>query len=180
MELKDLSIENRRYVINIKADMTDDNRLEVLKTNDYMNSPFDEYLVIELYTPTNLNEFDSKHLLSMGYPKGPNQSGIRIWHVDSRLMEMSRFDYSFATEIKTGSSYLFANSNSTDSTYGTSFDECKDYRLLLLRYDINHDIKHTFMPVPILFSSTFSILNCEHGIFHNGTFNISASNRPRG
>ena len=35
MELKDLSIENRRYVINIKADMTDDNRLEVLKTNDY-------------------------------------------------------------------------------------------------------------------------------------------------
>ena len=35
MWLKDLSIENRRYAINIKADMTDDNRLEVLKTNDY-------------------------------------------------------------------------------------------------------------------------------------------------
>lgn len=115
----------------------------VLKTNDSMNSPFDEYLVIELYTPTNLNEFDSKHLLSMGYPKGPNQSGIRIWHVDSRLMEMSRFDYNFATEIKTGSSYLFANSNSTDSTYGTSFDECKDYRLLhLLEADNRFDFKH--------------------------------------
>lgn len=35
MQLKDLSIENRRYALNIKADMTDDNRLEVLKTNDY-------------------------------------------------------------------------------------------------------------------------------------------------
>ena len=38
MQLKDLSIENRRYVLNIKADMTDDNRLEVLKTNDYKST----------------------------------------------------------------------------------------------------------------------------------------------
>lgn len=35
MQLRDLSIENRRYALSIKADMTDDNRLEVLKTNDY-------------------------------------------------------------------------------------------------------------------------------------------------
>lgn len=35
MQLRDLSIENRRYALNIKADMTDDNRLEVLKTNVY-------------------------------------------------------------------------------------------------------------------------------------------------
>ena len=35
MQLKDLSIENRRYALNIKADMTDDERLDVLKTNDY-------------------------------------------------------------------------------------------------------------------------------------------------
>lgn len=38
MQLKDLSIENRRYDLNIKADMTDDNRLEVLKTNDYKST----------------------------------------------------------------------------------------------------------------------------------------------
>ncbi len=35
MQLRDLSIENRRYALNIKADMTDDNRLEILKINDY-------------------------------------------------------------------------------------------------------------------------------------------------
>ena len=35
MGLRDLSIENRRYALNIKADMTDDNRLEILKINDY-------------------------------------------------------------------------------------------------------------------------------------------------
>lgn len=38
MQLKDLSIENRRYALSIKADMTDDNRLEVLKTNDYKST----------------------------------------------------------------------------------------------------------------------------------------------
>ena len=35
MQLRDLSIENRRYALSIKADMTDDNRLEILKINDY-------------------------------------------------------------------------------------------------------------------------------------------------
>ena len=35
MQLRDLSIENRKLAINIKADMTDDERIEVLKTNDY-------------------------------------------------------------------------------------------------------------------------------------------------
>ena len=35
MQLRDLSIENRQYALNIKADMTDDERLDVLKTNDY-------------------------------------------------------------------------------------------------------------------------------------------------
>lgn len=35
MQLRDLSIENRKLAINIKADMTDDERLDVLKTNDY-------------------------------------------------------------------------------------------------------------------------------------------------
>ena len=38
MQLRYLSIENRRYALNIKADMTDDNRLEVLKTNDYKSN----------------------------------------------------------------------------------------------------------------------------------------------
>ena len=38
MQLRDLSIENRCYALNIKADMTDDNRLEVLKTNDYKST----------------------------------------------------------------------------------------------------------------------------------------------
>lgn len=54
--------------------------------NSY-NSVFDEYLLLELYTPTGLNEFDSTYQYSGSYPKGPNVPGIRLWHVDARLLE---------------------------------------------------------------------------------------------
>ncbi len=49
------------------------------------DSPFDEYLLIELYTPTGLNEFDSVYRYQSGYPQGPSSTGIRLWHVDARL-----------------------------------------------------------------------------------------------
>ena len=48
------------------------------------NSPFDEYLLLELYTPTGLNELDSQYQYK-GSPKGVNAVGIRLWHVDARL-----------------------------------------------------------------------------------------------
>ncbi|MCF0108285.1 MAG: hypothetical protein HUJ59_04735 [Bacilli bacterium] len=51
--------------------------------NSY-NSPFDEYLLIEYYTPTGLNKFDSDHSYG-GFPS-PSASGIRLWHVDARLI----------------------------------------------------------------------------------------------
>ena len=51
-------------------------------------SPLDEYLLLEYYTPTGLNELDSKFSLVSGYPKLFNQSGIKIYHVDARMGEM--------------------------------------------------------------------------------------------
>ena len=54
--------------------------------NASVNSPFDEYLLLELYTPTGLNEFDSTYAYKPdGYPQGPATAGIRLWHVDARL-----------------------------------------------------------------------------------------------
>ena len=48
------------------------------------NSPFDEYIVLDLYTPTGLNTFDSLHEYnSTNY----RDVGIRVWHVDARLAE---------------------------------------------------------------------------------------------
>lgn len=47
-------------------------------------SPFDEYFLLELFSPTGLNEHDCNYLYSDTF-KGPNKVGIRLWHVDARL-----------------------------------------------------------------------------------------------
>ena len=52
--------------------------------NNY-NSAFDEYLILEYYTPTALNEFDTTHTYNNGIG-GSSTSGIRLWHVDGRLL----------------------------------------------------------------------------------------------
>lgn len=51
--------------------------------NSY-SSAFDEYLLIEFYTPTGLNKLDVENIYSKNYI-GVNTSGIRLWHVDARL-----------------------------------------------------------------------------------------------
>ena len=48
------------------------------------NSPFDEYLLLEYYTPTGLNELDSR----IPYKSRPlvyNIPGIKMYHIDNRL-----------------------------------------------------------------------------------------------
>ena len=54
-----------------------------------INSPFDEYLMLEYYTNDGLNYFDSEHQYMEGrkvYPTGSTEYGIRVWHVDARLL----------------------------------------------------------------------------------------------
>ena len=48
-------------------------------------SPFDEYILLEYYTPTALNELDATYSYNDAYPKGSQEVGIRLWHVDARL-----------------------------------------------------------------------------------------------
>ena len=57
----------------------------ILLANHTVNSPFDEYLLLELYSPTGLNELDSNNAYRYGYPQGPQETGLRVWHVDGRL-----------------------------------------------------------------------------------------------
>ncbi|MBQ7242842.1 MAG: hypothetical protein IJS52_01350 [Bacilli bacterium] len=50
--------------------------------NEY-DSPFDEYFILELYTPDGLNALDATYTYEK--TRGPSTSGIRLWHVDARL-----------------------------------------------------------------------------------------------
>ena len=62
----------------------------VLIKNDWNGHVYDEYILLEYYTPTGLNEKDS---LNNGYVtknsnggiKNFTDKGVRMWHVDSRL-----------------------------------------------------------------------------------------------
>lgn len=83
--------------------------------NEY-DSVFDEYLLLELYTPTGLNEFDSKHpyrssqLIGESYPSGPSNTGIRLWHVDARLTQrIDNGEYSIPR-------YSWSNNLTSDAT----------------------------------------------------------------
>ena len=56
------------------------------------DSPFDEYLLLEFYTPTGLNAFDCENSLLGYYPKGASEAGIRLWHIDARLAVCDALD----------------------------------------------------------------------------------------
>ena len=49
-----------------------------------VDSPFDEYLLLELYSPYGLNELDANYKYENIL--GPRSIGIRLWHVDARLV----------------------------------------------------------------------------------------------
>ena len=83
--------------------------------NDY-NSPFDEYLLLELYSPTGLNKFDCDHQYQSYYPQGPGMVGIRLWHVDARLYTMNN---KFTTNVNYSSPFYTAFNN----TYKTEEED---------------------------------------------------------
>ena len=59
----------------------------LILANDFNDSAFSEYIILEYYTPTGLNEFDAKKAYP-GRSEYFSQSGIRAFHVDARLVEI--------------------------------------------------------------------------------------------
>ncbi|MBP5574233.1 MAG: immune inhibitor A [Bacilli bacterium] len=63
----------------------------VLSSNwNTYDSPFDEYLILEYYTDLGLNALDTTYSYmsqyGKAYPMGSKDYGIRLWHVDARLL----------------------------------------------------------------------------------------------
>ena len=78
-------IPTESMTINLKPFATSGEMILLTPNFNSYNSPFDEYLLLEYYTPTGLNTFDSTYQYSNSYPKGSQEIGIRLWHVDARL-----------------------------------------------------------------------------------------------
>lgn len=79
----------------------------IILTNKWnsANSLYDEYLLLELFTPTGLNKYDSE----VSY-LNTIDSGIRLWHVNA-LLEDIHDPENKTSEIVQGNQYRLANSN---------------------------------------------------------------------
>lgn len=74
--------KNNKITINLSA-FQNTNQFILLNTG-WNHSVMDEYLLVEYYTPTGLNELDAKYQYD-NRPLGFTESGIKIYHVDSRI-----------------------------------------------------------------------------------------------
>ena len=81
-------VPNQTTTINLKPFSTTGEMIVLTPEWNTFNSPFDEYLILEYYTPTGLNQFDVEHLYmnNTNSPAGSSSPGIRLWHVDARLV----------------------------------------------------------------------------------------------
>lgn len=96
---------------------------QAILINDTWNgSTFDEYLLLEYYTPKGLNEVDSLHQYS-SREKMYDYSGIRLYHIDARLAKIRVLSNSYFFESyvdKIGNDdriYYVAASNSSEMSY---------------------------------------------------------------
>ena len=103
----------------VKIKPFEENGDVILLSPKYEGSIFDEYILLELYTPTGVNQFDSENRYSFSYPQGPKKAGIRIWHVDTRLAWSSGGSFgaeNITNQIEDGKIYDIA---CTNTTYGS-------------------------------------------------------------
>ena len=75
--------------VTVELKSFQDSHQVILLTNNYTGSVFDEYLLVELYTPTGLNAFDSTYSYRNKFPTGSALPGVRVWHIDARLATLS-------------------------------------------------------------------------------------------
>ena len=124
----------------------------ILLSNHSVTTPFDEYLLLELYTPTGLNELDSTYSYNGGYPKGPTTPGIRLWHVDARLAYTSDWENWYLTNNPTKGNVHHLMSNSYDGDHASIFSsDYYNYNILQL---IRNDTYETYTPSSTLSSSS--------------------------
>ncbi len=92
----------------------------LLPTSDGWNGmPFDEYMVLEYYTPEGLNAADSEMVYSNGI-QGMTNRGIRIYHVDARLVEPNSSGTKikgYTDKISASDTVYLANSNTAAYNY---------------------------------------------------------------
>lgn len=159
----------------------------ILLTNrSNLNSAFDEYILIDFYSASNLNQYDSTHRFGgnrSNYPLLPTSYGVRIWHVDARLMNINKAGdaYYITSQIDDEDGrYYHLNSNSSEGSYASMDVKNRDNRLLRLisRTFINsyETTKNTFFSSSDMFKegdkfsvNRYNVLFKNNKVLNDGT-----------
>jgi M6 family metalloprotease-like protein len=112
----------------------------LIPIGEYYNwnkTPFDEYILIDFYTPDGLNYFDTYKEYRDNIKRGLDDYGIRIYHIDSRLYSIGLFGdtygyIGYADTYNADNYYVVAANNSTGGDYQTNIPEAQKYRLVHL------------------------------------------------
>lgn len=104
----------------------------ILIKDDWNHSPFDEYLLIEFYTPTGLNKQDSLEKYAGVYPLMFQKNGIKIYHIDSRLGYYENYNFKYYTDIIDEKEDGIQTSTQLAHSNTTSESCDKDYKLVRL------------------------------------------------
>lgn len=73
----------------------------------YKFNPFSEYIMIDLYSPDGLNEQDTYGEYINNREPGIAATGVRIYHVDSRIFKCRIVNYEFGTKMVYDEGYVW-------------------------------------------------------------------------
>lgn len=127
--------------ITLKSSALYENQFIIIPAGGYdkwNGSPFDEYILLEYYTPEGMNEFDVKHPTYSYYTQGPNTRGVRAYHVDARLYKATVksgniYFNDYVDSLSNSDSAIIAATNSgIGSGYESDISEARAFDLLHL------------------------------------------------
>ena len=141
------------------------------------NSAFDEYLLLELYSPTGLNAQD----VTYNYKRtgtAPNAVGIKLWHVDAKLFKASGNSGTFATDTNLGKiNNAFNNTSKTKAEggrdcYAKPVSTYQDYSMLhLIRNNVleTYQSNNSFKAADLFYADNTFTIETYQSQFLKGT-----------
>lgn len=172
------SFQSKDNIILIYDDNKDLTYFNKTNENKYILNIFDEYLILDYYTPKGLNESD--------YPSynvtTVKESGLRIYHADNRLTKLNYINNEYTFTILEDPNIVLDYQNKdlyrgiTNSLYETislnndlGFDEIRWISTNKTRLNYNSDTQNRIFKENEEFNLTSDDLNFIDGKFNNNS-----------
>lgn len=109
--------------VSLRPSVTSGDCLLLPSSTSWNGSAFDEYLMLELYSPTSLNASDAASQYAGSFPQAFTKPGIRIYHVDARmcLYEGGKKGYTDLLINDEETSTVLAHSNTASLSKNANF-----------------------------------------------------------